>query len=110
VADPVSWFVIEPGWSVVDAEGHEIGKVGEVTGDSEKDIFDGLSITSVAFRTARYVPSEQVAEIVEGRVILKLSEDEVAQLGEFVEPPPQERISSEKAPIWLRIGDWFRRR
>ncbi|HEY1369684.1 MAG TPA: DUF2171 domain-containing protein [Gaiellaceae bacterium] len=108
--DPVSWFVIEAGWSVVDAEGQEIGKVSEVTGDSDKDIFDGLSITSGILRTPRYVPSEQVDAIVEGQVSLKLSGDEVMRLEEFTEPPPQERISSEKAPIWLRIGDWFRRR
>jgi len=108
--DPVSWFVIEPGWSVVDAEGREVGKVAEITGDSEQDIFDGLAISSGALRTRRYVPSEQVAGIVEGQVTLTLRGDEVTRLEEFTEPAPQERISSEKAPVWLRIGDWFRRR
>ena len=108
--DPVSWFVIESGWSVVDADGREIGKVAEVTGDSDQDIFDGLSISHGVLRSTRYVPSEQVESIVEGQVTLKLRGDEVEQLQEFTEPAPQERISSEKAPIWLRIGDWFRRR
>jgi hypothetical protein len=110
VTDPVSWFVIEAGWSVVDADGHEVGKVAEITGDSEQDIFDGLAITSSALHSRRYVPSEEVAEIVEGRVTLKLRGADVERLQEFSEPPPQERITSEKAPIWLRIGDWFRRR
>jgi hypothetical protein len=103
VTDPVSWFLIETGWSVLDAEGHEVGKVTQVTGD-------GLAITSNALRSARYVPSEEVAEIVEGRVTLKLHGPDVEKLEVYTEPAPQERISSEKAPIWLRIGDWFRRR
>jgi hypothetical protein len=110
VTDPFSWFLIEAGWSVCDAEGHEVGKVTQVTGDSEQDIFDGLAITSNALRSARYVPSEEVAEIVEGRVTLKLRGPDVDNLEVYTEPAPQERISSEKAPIWLRIGDWFRRR
>ena len=33
VADPVSWKVIERGWHVFDADGNEVGKVDEITGD-----------------------------------------------------------------------------
>ena len=31
--DPVSWMVIEQGWSVVDSEGDEVGRIDEVLGD-----------------------------------------------------------------------------
>ena len=34
MGDPVSWFVIEPGWKVVDSGGEEVGSVDEVVGDS----------------------------------------------------------------------------
>ena len=64
MADPVSWLLIEPGWEVVDANGKRIGKVKEVLGEREADIWDGLSVSG------RYVPAEQVAEIVEGRITL----------------------------------------
>ena len=31
--DPVSWFMIEPGWTVVASNGEEVGSVDEVAGD-----------------------------------------------------------------------------
>jgi hypothetical protein len=62
MADPVSWLVIEPGWEVVDANGERIGKVDEVLGERDADIWDGLTVSG------EYVPAEHVAEIVEGRI------------------------------------------
>jgi hypothetical protein len=52
---PVSWFMIEPGWEVLDREGERVGRVEETTGDSTHDIFDGLSIAPGVFGAARYV-------------------------------------------------------
>jgi hypothetical protein len=64
MADPVSWLMIEPGWEVVGANGQRIGKVDEVLGDFEADIWDGLTVDG------KYVPAEQVASIVEDRITL----------------------------------------
>jgi hypothetical protein len=64
MADPVSWLLIERGWEVVDASGKRVGKVDEVLGESEADIWDGLTVSG------KYVPAEDVAEIVEGRITL----------------------------------------
>jgi len=64
MADPVSWLLIEPGWEVVGANGERIGKVDEVLGDFEADIWDGLTVDG------KYVPAEQVASIVEDRITL----------------------------------------
>ena len=50
----------------------------------------------------RYVPSEQVGEIEEGRVHLKLSQDEVSRLAEYEEPPTSARIEPEKAGLLTR--------
>ena len=90
--DPVSWFVIEPGWKVIDAEGQEIGSVDEVVGDSSDDIFNGLSISTSLLGRPRYVPSEQVGTITQGHVQLKLSKDQIGRLGEFEEPPTTAEI------------------
>jgi hypothetical protein len=65
MADPVSWLMIEHGWEVVDANGKRVGKVDEVLGDTEADIWDGLTVSG------EYVPAEDVAEIVDGRITLK---------------------------------------
>jgi hypothetical protein len=64
MADPVSWLMIEPGWEVVGANGERIGKVDEVLGDFEADIWDGLTVDG------KYVPAEQVTSIVEDRITL----------------------------------------
>jgi hypothetical protein len=70
VSTPVSWLLVEPGWEVVDADGESAGKVDEVLGDKEADIFDGLQVTSGVLGQSRYVPAEEVGEITEGRVQL----------------------------------------
>ncbi len=95
--DPVSWFVIEPGWKVVDAEGQEIGSVDEVVGDSGDDIFNGLSISTSLLGRPRYVPSEQVGTITQGHVQLKLTKDQIGRLGEFEEPPTTAEILPDEA-------------
>jgi len=70
VSDPVSWLLIEAGWEVVGADGESVGKVHEVVGDQERDIFDGLQVSSGLVGEPRYVPAEEVGEITEGRVQL----------------------------------------
>jgi rRNA processing protein Gar1 len=73
--DPVSWMLIEPGWSVVDSTGKEVGRVDEVLGDADADIFSGLRILTGAVAKRTYVPAESVDDIVEGRVQLRLAKD-----------------------------------
>jgi hypothetical protein len=95
VADPVSWLLIEAGWTVLAADGSKVGQVDEVTGDSNADIFDGLAIATSALGKPRYVPSEQVAEIVEGTVRLKLSPEQVDGLDEYLEPATSAEIEAD---------------
>ena len=97
MSDPVSWFLIEPGWKVYDAGGEEVGSVDEVVGDSGDDIFNGLSISTSLLGRPRYVPSERVATITEGRIELALSKDQVERLGEFEEPPTTAEILPDDA-------------
>jgi hypothetical protein len=78
MADPVSWLLIEPGWKVHDPSGSEIGRIEEVVGDANVDIFDGLSVATGILGRPRYVPSEAVAEIVEGTVTLTIDKDALA--------------------------------
>ena len=78
--DPVSWFVVEPGWKIVAADGDEVGTVHELLGDPERDIFDGIAVSTGALTKPTYVPSEQVGEIREGEVHLALTGEQFAQL------------------------------
>jgi hypothetical protein len=100
--DPVSWFLIEAGWKVVDATGEEIGSVDEVVGDSGDDIFNGLSVSTSLLGKPRYVPSEQVGKITEGRVQLTLSKHQVGGLGEYEEPATSAEILPDEADAFRR--------
>ena len=62
--DPVSWLMVERGWTVVDAHGEKVGKVDEVLGDEQIDIFHGLLVDG------HEILAERVAEIYEGEVRL----------------------------------------
>ena len=104
--DPVSWKVVQRGWRVIDASGDDVGSVGEITGDTEADIFDGLTIRKGILTHDRYVPSEQVADIREGEVRLSLTRDGVEQLQAFTEPPAEEQIIPERSTWYQRLAWW----
>lgn len=78
MADPVSWLLIEAGWKVRDPNGKEIGRVEEVIGDANVDIFDGLSVSTGLLGRPRYVAAEAVVEIVEGTVTLTIDKAALA--------------------------------
>jgi hypothetical protein len=92
MADPVSWLVVERGWQVVAADGEALGEVQELVGDTGKDIFSGLAVSTGLLRTTKYVPSEVVGAIEEGRVQLTIGAEEFKELGTHDEPPPSEQF------------------
>jgi hypothetical protein len=106
VADLVSWRVIERGWSVVDAEGNEVGKVDRITGDVEHDIFDGLTIGDggTVLTRPKYVPSEHVAEVREGLITLDLSPDAASQLEPYREQVERPLADLAPAPAQQQRG------
>ena len=107
MADPVAWIMIERGWVVRDADGDEIGQVHEVTGDENADIFDGLTIKHGVLSKDKYVPSEHVAEIREGEVVLDLSRDAVERLETFTEPAQEEQVLPESSTWFQRLAWWL---
>jgi hypothetical protein len=104
MADPVAWTVIERGWKVFDAAGDEIGHVDEITGDENVDIFDGLTISHGVLSKPHYVPSENVAEILDGEVHLSLSHAEVENLATYTEPGIEEQILPEGSKWYERLA------
>jgi hypothetical protein len=104
MGDPVAWTVIERGWKVFDAEGNEIGRIDEITGDENVDIFDGLTIAHGVLGRPHYVPSENVAQILDGEVHLSLSHAEVEKLGVYKEPAVEEQILPEGSKWYERLA------
>ena len=78
---------MEPGWDVVDSAGESVGKIDEVLGDKNRDIFDGLAVSTGLVGKAKYVPAERVGEIQEDRVQLEMSADEVDRLEPYETEP-----------------------
>ncbi len=72
--------MVEPGWKVLAADGSEVGTVQETLGDKERDIFDGIALSTSLLSKAAYVPSEHVGEIREGSVRLELTPEQIAAL------------------------------
>ena len=93
MADPVAWTVVERGWAVVASDGSEVGKVDQVIGDPEADIFDGLAVgAGTVLDRPLYVPSEQVGAIEEGAVHLTIDAESYGRSERYQEPPPGERF------------------
>jgi hypothetical protein len=83
MSEPVSWLLVEPGWTIETADGQEVATVHEVLGDENADIFDGLAVSPGLLKHPRYVPAESVAGISEGRIRLTISPDEFDRLDEY---------------------------
>jgi hypothetical protein len=82
----VSWMVIEKGALVLGADGEEIGKVNEVAGDAEADIFSGLVVSLSRLGADRFLPSERVTGIWPDRVETSVTAEEAERLTEYQEP------------------------
>lgn len=72
--EPVAWRVI--------------GKLDQITGDVEGDIFDGITAGDggTVLTRAKYVPAEHVARIRRGEIVLDLSAEDAAKLELYVAP------------------------
>jgi hypothetical protein len=82
VPDPAAWTVVEPGWRVLDTAGDDVGRVHEVRGDLELDIFGGLTVNPGILSRDTYVPAEHVGAIYEGEVHLSISREEIEGLAD----------------------------
>jgi len=106
MADPVAWTVVERGWLVYDADGNEVGKVHEIAGDENHDIFDGLSVKESTFGHDKYVPAEVVDRIEEGAVHLSIAGNAVATLDDM-RSAPEERLIPESSTWYQRLAWWL---
>ena len=78
---PISYLVLERGAHVFSADGEKVGDVSEVRADRARDIFEYVVIRhGVVPGHHHVVPAEQVEEIYERGVVLKLTADAVGSL------------------------------
>ena len=99
MADEVAWTLVEPGWTVVAADGAEVGTVHELLGDPAADIFNGLAVSPGRLRRSRYVPAERVVRIFEGRLELDLAADAFHALPEAEGTPTSAEIRADTTDL-----------
>jgi hypothetical protein len=82
----VSWKAIETGARVFALGGEEIGKVKEIAGDAEADIFSGLVVSLSRLSANRFLPSERVTAIWPDRVESNLTVEQAEALEDYDQP------------------------
>jgi hypothetical protein len=88
LGQPSSYLVLEEGAPVYSCDGEKIGEVEHILRDLQSDIFDGLVIdTSVLPGGHRFADAEQVEEIFEGGVLLRVDRKGAEALPEPGENP-----------------------
>jgi uncharacterized protein YrrD len=98
---PSSYLALKPGPPVYSSDGGEVGKVEHVLADAEDDIFDGIVLdTSVLPGGHRFVDAEQVEEIFENGVKLKIDRAAAEQLPE----PEKHAAAMEVGPDEMAKG------
>ena len=75
-AQAIAWLALEKGAHVFGSDGEEIGKVAEVLGDRQKDIFSGVAVRDGFLSSKRIVPADLIEEITTEGVKLSLPSTE----------------------------------
>lgn len=83
LGEPASYQVLDAGTPVYSADGEQIGKVRHVLAAEDEDVFDGIVIGEHAFGGEhRFADADEVEEIFERGVVLKLDSAACAELPE----------------------------
>jgi uncharacterized protein YrrD len=93
---PSSYLSLGKGADVYSRDGEEVGKVEHVLAAPDEDIFDGIVLdTSVLPGGHRFVDADQVEEIFERGVLLKIDQAEAEKLPEPSENPAAIEVSAD---------------
>jgi len=103
LGEPTSYLTLTEGTPVYSCDGDELGVVEHILADSQTDIFDGLVIDrSVLPGGHRFVDADQVEEIFERGVLLKLDRGAAGALPEpGKNPAAMEASPGEDVPTGL---------
>jgi uncharacterized protein YrrD len=105
----ISYEALASGTKVLSADGEEVGTVVHVLADESQDIFDGIVIAEGAgAREHRFADADDIQEIHENAVVLKLSSEACAQLPTPTANPAVMR-DDPGAPASNPLGDKLRR-
>jgi hypothetical protein len=108
---PISYLVLERGTDVFSADHHAIGHVEHVLADEREDVFDGIVIARGGIgRGHVFADADEIGEIYERGVVLKLDERACEQLPEpsanpaVVGEDPGDPITGKLRRAWDRLS------
>jgi uncharacterized protein YrrD len=111
LGSPISYLVLERGTDVLSSDHHSIGRVEHVLADEREDVFDGIVVTRGGIgRGHVFADADQIGEIYERGVVLKLDERACEQLPEpsanpaVVGEDPGDRITGKLRRAWDRLS------
>lgn len=107
LGSPISYEVLQKGTAVLSSDGAEVGTVAHVLADEHEDVFDGIVIVEHP-GGHRFADADDIQEIHENGVVLKLSADESARLPRPSENPAVMR-EDPAAPKSSGLADKLRR-
>ncbi len=98
LGSPVSYEVLATGTAVYSSDGQQIGTVAHVLADEAADIFDGVVIAEHLGSGHRFADADDIAEIHEHGVLLKLSAQDCERLPRPTENPAVMREDPSNPP------------
>jgi uncharacterized protein YrrD len=97
LGQPSSYLSLQGGATVYSCDGEQVGSVEHVLSDPGLDIFDGLVLdTSVLPGGHRFVDADQVEEVFERGVLLKLDRKAAEALPEPAKNPESMEVGSDE--------------
>ncbi len=79
----VSWMTLGSGTPVLSRDGEELGAVGDVIADRQKDIFSGITLRGGLLSKDSFVPADKIETMTEEAVRLTISASEAEQLEHY---------------------------
>ena len=80
---PIAWLALQEGTAIVGSDGEQVGKVGEVIADRQKDIFSGITFKPGLMDAALFIPADKIGELSDSQVTLTIPASEVASLERY---------------------------
>jgi uncharacterized protein YrrD len=109
LGNPIAYMVLSRGTPVYSSDGVEIGKVVNVLAAEDKDVFDGIVIGEhILGRDHRFADADDVGEIHERGVVLKLDRPACEQLPK-PSANPAVMHDDPAAPMSDSLGEKLRR-
>lgn len=79
----IAWLALQEGTAIVGSDGEQVGKVGDVIADREKDIFSGVTFKPGLMDSALFIPADLIADLTDNEVTLTITSSEASGLEQY---------------------------